>query len=146
MKDDAVRWENHDLRPSKSMLLPLSTSFLSCCGEGKRLPVAQTTERSISLPVHTVLKAVKEETHAYIADSPAEPVLGPFALQALCNYRLLKALLTDWGFGRSGWKQDVPEALACGHPSIPPWLSETQPGENELCKPPHKATTQLCYF
>lgn len=55
--------------------------------------VAQTTTRSVSSPVNTVLKAVKKET--LLADSPARPVLGPSALQALChrNSTLLKALL-----------------------------------------------------
>lgn len=42
------------------------------------------------------------------------------------NYTLLKALLTVWGFGRAGWKQDVLEALVCGHPSTPGFLKYNQ--------------------
>lgn len=66
--------------------------------------------------------------YTYVADSLAKPVPVPFALRALChcNDTLLKALLTVWGFGRPGWKQDAREALVSGHPPTPGFLKCNQ--------------------
>lgn len=128
MKDDAVTVRK--LWPQTQQVNAAAPQYelFSPAVEGKRLLVAQTTVRSVSLPVTTVLKAVKKETLLMLQVHLQSQSWGHLHCKpcVTCNYRLLEALLTVWGFGRSAWKQDAHEALVCDHPSTPGFLKYNQ--------------------
>lgn len=131
--------------PASPRCYPSAQAFLSCCPEGKRVPVAQTSMRSISLPVNTVLEAVRKENLHLCCRFTCKAGPGAISTASLVSLQWHAVESTanslgiweirletgcTWGFGQ--WS------------STHPWLSEMQPGENELCKSPQK--TQLYYF